>query len=167
MPDPSTAVKDILLLIGTQTGNAEMVAEDMAEVLSDEGFRVHLVDMADSYAELLGEYQQVILCTSTWGDGELPDNAIDLYESIETLEPALGHILYGIMALGDHVYDPHFCAAARIFERLFDRLGATRVIDTHQIDAGPDQRDLQDAKIWALHFAGHLKTSCAQGASAA
>ena len=156
----------LLVLIGTQTGNAELVAEDMAEELGEAGLTVHLVDMADAYPELVAGYGRVILCTSTWGDVELPDNAIDLYEGLEALAPDLSHLAYGVFALGDHLYDPHFCAAARLFENLFDRLGAVRVIDTFEVDAGPTERDLKQARAWALRAAAFRTTSGAPAAEA-
>lgn len=143
---------ELLMLIGTQTGNTELVAEEIAQQLAQSGHRIHFVDMADAYPEMLSDYAHLIVATSTWGDGELPDNAIEFYETLDNLSPDLSHIQYGILALGDHVYDPHYCQAARIMTGILDNLGAQKRIETFEIDAGPTFDDIQAATNWAERF---------------
>ena len=139
----------VLLLIGTVTGNAERVAEDVAEFLGNQGVTLHLVDMADAYPELLLDYTVGLLCLSTWGEGELPDNAIDLYEGLTAYRPDLAHFSFGTIALGDHEYDPHFCAAAPQFAQILTELGATEITPPHEIDQGPPDEDIAAAQAWA------------------
>lgn len=141
---------ELLMLIGTQTGNTEKVAEAVAQHLADHGATVHYVDLADAYPEMLADYERLILATSTWGDGELPDNALDFYEALAQLNPDLSHLRFGILALGDHTYDPHFCKAGLIFAEKFVALGANAVIAQHEIDAGPTRKDIQMACAWGL-----------------
>lgn len=140
----------ILMLIGTQTGNTEVVAEAVAQHLADAGAEVHYVDLADAYPEMFADYTQLLIATSTWGDGELPDNALDFYDALTALQPDLAHLHYAILALGDHTYDPHFCAAAHLFSDALDALNAIKIYPDHQIDAGPGPRDLEIAKMWGL-----------------
>jgi flavodoxin len=149
----SDAYPDILLLFGTQTGNAETVAEHLADTLESSGFTVHLVDMMDAYPELLAAYRQIIICTSTWGDGELPDNAVDLYEGLARYQTDLSQVVYGIVALGDHAYDPHFCAGGLLFSMRLTELGARQVLDRFEINVGPEDEDLKGAHDWALDCA--------------
>ncbi len=149
VPGFPSAFPDILLLFGTQTGNAEAVAYSMAEALEAEGFTVHLLDMADAYPELLADYHQLLVCISTWGEGELPDNAIDFYEAIEMIEPDLSHLIFGIVALGDHYYDPHFCAAGKLMRQRLSQFSAAEVYAMLEIDTGSSAEDLEAVRAWA------------------
>lgn len=150
MPAPThTPVHpDVLLLFGTQTGNAETVAYAMAQTLEAAGFTAHLLDMADAYPELLADYHQLMVCISTWGEGELPDNAYDLYEGLAAVQPDLAHLAFGIVALGDHYYDPHFCEAGRLMATQLIEAGATAVYPMLEIDTGPTDQDLAAAEDW-------------------
>lgn len=140
---------NLLMLIGTQTGNTETVAESVAQHLAQEGHTIHFVDLADAYPEMLLDYNYLILAISTWGDGELPDNALDFYETFLTLAPALSHLQFAILALGDHTYDPYFCKAGEIFTEILTRFGARKALPTHEIDAGPTREDIRRACHWS------------------
>ncbi len=140
----------ILMLIGTQTGNTETVAEAVAQHLAVAGHLIHFVDLADAYPEMLMEYPHLILATSTWGDGELPDNALDFYETLLALAPDLSHLQYAILALGDHTYDPYFCKAAEIFQDILHQFGARQSQAPYEIDAGPTKDDIRGACEWAI-----------------
>lgn len=164
--DFSHAHADVLLLYGTVTGNAELVAEDVGHYLGDAGFTVHLLDMADALPETLQDFTQVIICTSSWGDGELPDNAIDLYEGLTAYRPDLSHVHYGVIGLGDRIYEPHFCGGAKRIDELFSDLGAITALKRFEIDAGPTDRDIQEACRWSLRCAVQFSTAMA-GSTAA
>lgn len=140
----------ILILVGTQTGNSERVAEDIADALADAGHTSHLVDMADALPEMLEDSGRLIAVLCTWSDGTFPDNAVEFFDSLLTLAPDLGHLVYGIVGLGDHLYDPFFLTAAYRLADQLDAFGAHRVIDTFEIDKGPTAADLDAACAWAL-----------------
>lgn len=143
----------ILVLVGTQTGNSERVAEDVAEALARAGHTVQLVDMADAVPELLEEYTRLIVVLCTWADGTFPDNAIPFWEQLDELAPDLRHLAYGVIALGDRLYEPYYqVAASRLAERL-DALGATRAADYFEIDGRPRPKDLRGAERWAIRCA--------------
>lgn len=147
--DLSTAHPEVLLLVGTRTGNAELVADAVAEALRPYGFLVDVVLMMDVEPELLYDYAQVIVCTSTYGEGEPPEMAQDFYEALAQGGADLSHLAYGIISLGDRHYE-HFAQGGRLFEALLDRLGAVAVIDLHEIDQGPRPEQLRAAQAWAL-----------------
>lgn len=140
----------ILILIGTQTGNSERVAEDVADALADEGYTSRLVDMADALPEMLEEVERMIAVLCTWSDGTFPDNAVDFYESLVAIAPDLSGMAYGIIGLGDHLYDPYFLTAAYRLADTLDDLGARRAVPTFEIDKGPSPQDLDGARVWAL-----------------
>lgn len=140
----------ILILIGTQTGNSERVADDVADALAEAGHTSLLVDMADAVPEMLAETDRLIAVLCTWAEGTFPDNAVEFYDSLVALAPDLSGLAYGIVGLGDHLYDPYFLTAAeRLADRL-DALGATRAVPMFEIDKGPSAEDLDGAQAWAL-----------------
>lgn len=138
----------ILILVGTQTGNAEKVAESVADELTAAGLGTEVVDMWDAYPEVVAAHETALLCISTWGDGDLPDNAVDLFEALERVGLRLDHLRYGIIALGDHAYDPHFCSAGHRFDALLASLGARKLADVLEIDEGPTEADLDGVRGW-------------------
>ncbi|MEL7363806.1 MAG: flavodoxin family protein [Bacteroidota bacterium] len=147
--DLTAAYREILVLVGTQTGNSELVAEDIADHLAELGFECDLTDMADAYPELLVDYRQVIVVMCTWSNGTPPDNAVAFVEGVEAVAPILRHLAYGVIALGDHDYDPYYCVAAyRLADRL-DALGATRAVDHLDVDGTPRPSHYEAARAWA------------------
>ena len=136
-----------VVLFGTETGNAEDLAEDLAATLEEAGVEAEVVDMEAAEPGLLDGSRAVIVCTATHGDGELPDNSVDFYETLEEERPDLGGVLYGLCGLGDSAY-ADFCEAGRIWSRLLSDLGATEVIERYEIDGIPDEDDVEGASEW-------------------
>lgn len=77
------------IIFGTESGNAEMAAEDMATVLTEAGIEAKAVAMDDYDVNGLTDEEHVILMTSTYGEGELPMTTLPFYESLKTLSPTL------------------------------------------------------------------------------
>lgn len=150
MLDFTAAHLDILVLVGTQTGNGETVADAVMDRLGEVGFTVHLVDMADAYPEMLLDYRQLIAVTCTWSDGTFPDNAVPFFESLVAVEPDLSHLAFGMIGLGDHDYDPFYQAAAYRLRDTLANLGAHEAIGLHEIDGVPRPAVLEAAEAWAL-----------------
>lgn len=142
-----------LVLFGTQTGNSELVAHDVADVLSSQGEEVDVVDMAEAYPELLGDYSRLIVSVCTWAEGTFPDNAIAFWEALETIDVDCSRLAYGIIALGDRLYDPYYQVAAyRLADRL-EELGASRAVAMLEID-GPVLPSVRESvRRWTRTFA--------------
>ena len=151
--DLTTAHPDVLLLVGTQTGNSEIVAEAVAERLGDLGFASHLLDMAEAYPEVLADYRQVIAVTCTWSEGTFPDNAVDFVDALDALRPDLSGVAFGVVGLGDRDYDPYYQTAAHRLAELFRACGAEEAIPVCEIDGGPTADDVADAEAWATRCA--------------
>jgi len=147
---------DILVLVGTQTGNAELVADAVAARLGELGFTCHVLDMADAYPEMLGEYRQLVAAVCTWAEGTYPDNALDFTAGLDTLAPALGHLAFAVVGLGDRGYEPYYQTAA---ERLRDRLsalGAREATAMLEIDGAPAPAHLARAREWTSGLASRF-----------
>ena len=151
--DLSGAYPDVLVLVGTQTGNSETVADAVAAQLGEVGFSCHVIDMAEAYPEMLADYRQLVVVLCTWAEGTFPDNTVAFYEALEALAPPLGHLAYGLVGLGDRDYDPYYEVAAYRLAETLDRLGARRVAAIHEIDGVPTPEDVAGATAWALRLA--------------
>jgi MioC protein len=129
---------DITILVGTMTGTAQLVAQEL-ELRTDDGetrAQARLMDNLD--AAVFEGGGLFLICTSTYGQGDVPDNAKQLYESLQTARPDLSHVRYGVIALGDRTYAETFCNGGRRFDRILSELGATRIgeILLHDASAG-------------------------------
>ena len=140
---------DILILVGTESGNAELVAETLAEELGPAGHEVEV--MAEAHA-LPKADRVVLICTSTHGDGDLPDNIIPLQEMLSQSRPDLAHLRYGVIALGDQTFADTFCGAGRQLDALFAGLGATKVGERLEIDACTQPLPDDEALTWAQEW---------------
>ena len=151
--DLSGAYPDVLVLVGTQTGNSETVADAVAAQLGEVGFSCHVTDMAEAYPEMLADYRQLAVVLCTWAEGTFPDNAIAFFETLTALAPPLGHLAYGLVGLGDRDYDPYYQVAAYRLAATLDALGARRVVPIYEIDGVPTPEDVAGAAAWALGLA--------------
>ena len=139
---------EITILIGTMTGTAQLVAQEL-ELRIDDGetrARARLMDNLDA-AVLVGG-GLFLICTSTYGQGDVPDNAKQLYESLQTARPDLSHIRYGVIALGDRTYAETFCNGGRRFDRILSELGAKRIGDVLLHDASAGTMPEEVAAEW-------------------
>lgn len=73
---------EIIIAYGTETGNAEMLAEDAANAASDFNLEGRVCDMEDLSVDDLSSASRVMIVCSTWGEGDQPDNAQDLYDDV-------------------------------------------------------------------------------------
>jgi MioC protein len=118
---------DLTILVGTMTGNAQLVAQEL-ELFLDDGeiaVRTRLMDGLDSGVFDGGGL--FLICTSTYGQGDVPDNAKALYESLQARRPDLSSVQYGVVALGDRTYKDTFCNGGRRFDAILSELGAKRI----------------------------------------
>ncbi len=101
------------ILVGTMTSTADYVAQaiqmDCADLVSD--IEIELMDNLDIgiFNESNAKDALYLICSSTYGQGDVPDNARALYESMGTAPAFLGHVKYGVLALGDRTYLQTFC----------------------------------------------------------
>lgn len=153
---------DILILVGTESGNAQMVADLLQEELAKDGHAVEVeakaMDKAKDKAKdkggaaRLAERGVVLICCSTHGEGELPENIRPLCDELARTWPDLSHLRYGVIALGDQSYRETFCRGGKTIDALFASLGAERIGERLEIDACtqplPDEEALDWAKEW-------------------
>lgn len=139
-------VKALTILYGSQTGNAESVAYDTAEKAKDYGMTASVHDMDDVDAQIFVKSSRVLIVTSTYGEGEMPDNAESLWQTMsDENAPKLDGTFFSVLALGDTSYD-EFCLAGKLWDDRLETLGAARV--TSRVDCDIDFE--QPAEEWMI-----------------
>lgn len=130
----STEPLDVHVLYGTETGNAEEIAETFETKLKSQNLNVHLWDMDDIPRDSLPEVEHLFIICSTQGVGEPPINALDLYDYLHGDDaPQLDQVNFAVLALGDQDF-PDFCQAGKDFDHILGQLGANRVADRVDCD---------------------------------
>ena len=127
--------KSITILFGTESGNAEFAAEDMASEVLDRS--VEVIDMSDFEVDTFSKENLYLIICSTHGEGELPSGALPFHEALQTMNPDLTGIEYAMFGLGDSSYENYSKGSEHIDSKL-SSLGATRVGEygRHDADTG-------------------------------
>lgn len=133
----------VTILIGSQTGNSEALGKKLSKAMAKMNFKPELIDLGSYDKAKLASEQNVLIITSTYGDGEPPDNAADFHEWILSDEaPSLEGVNFSVLGLGDTEY-PDFCKCAIEFDERFAQLGATRIFP--RVDCDVDFDECYDA----------------------
>jgi MioC protein len=140
------------ILVGTMTSTADYVAQaiqmDCADLVDE--IEVQLMDGLD--INVFDEDALYLICTSTYGSGDVPDNARALYDSLDQQPKFLGHVRYGVIALGDCTYVQTFAFGGKKFDARLADLGAQRIGDLwiHDASAGTLPEEL--GTIWCREW---------------
>lgn len=141
-------VNNVTILFGTESGNSEMVADEMTEALTAKGIAVRQVGMEDYAVSDLPVEATVILVTSTYGEGDLPETTAPFYEELMKLRPDLSGLEFAAFGLGDSSYETYNLAITKL-TGAFVELGARQLGATgfHDADTGLDHCEV--AVAWA------------------
>jgi MioC protein len=146
----------VTILVGTMTGTADLVAEEVKDALEADGASVEVIPMDGLDASVFGGEGPFLVCTSTYGQGDIPDNGQALFADLEAARPDLAKVEYGVIALGDRTYATTFCFGGKRFDELLTSLGARRVGDImlHDASAGtiPEEVAIDWARAWIAGF---------------
>ncbi|WP_436322989.1 assimilatory sulfite reductase (NADPH) flavoprotein subunit [Vibrio cidicii] len=128
----------LTIIFASQTGNAKGVAEALEQEAQAAGIAVQLFDASDYKGKDLAKETHVIFVASTNGEGEAPDNALELHEFLQSKKaPKLPNLQYGVIGLGDSSYE-FFCQTGKDFDAFLEKLGAKRFIDRVDCDVDYD-----------------------------
>ncbi|AAU22859.1 assimilatory sulfite reductase (NADPH) flavoprotein subunit [Bacillus sp. FSL W8-0445] len=155
--------KEVTILFGSQTGNAQGLAENAAKTLTERGFQVTVSSMSDFKPNQLKKLKNLLIVVSTHGEGDPPDNALSFHEFLHGRRaPKLDDLRYSVLALGDTSYE-FFCQTGKEFDQRLGELGGTRLHPRVDCDLDYDE----PAAAWLDGVISSLNEGQEQGASAA
>jgi sulfite reductase (NADPH) flavoprotein alpha-component len=134
-PAPETKpLTPLTILFGSQTGNAENLSKRIAKEAGKRGFAPTIQDLGKYATAQLASEAALLVVTSTYGDGEPPDNAKAFWEFLGgEAAPKLAQMKFSVLALGDSNY-PKFCAFGKAVDERLEKLGATRALPRTDCD---------------------------------
>ena len=151
----------VLVLWASQTGNAESFAADTAAALSAARVDAELIEMDDCPLQRLSDATEILVVTSTFGEGGPPDNAGDFWSRLCRADaPSLTGTRFAVLGYGDSSYDD-YCGFARSVDARLAVLGADRMLE--RVASEPD--DEETARQWLarvtelLNHPDHLATN--------
>jgi MioC protein len=134
------------------TGTAQLCAQEMELALGDDDVQIETLLMDQLDAGVFSREGVFLICTSTYGQGDVPDNAKALYDDLKVRQPKLAHVRYGVFGLGDRTYAETFNFGGKKFDELLAELGAERIGERHTHDASsgilPEETALEWCQDW-------------------
>jgi sulfite reductase (NADPH) flavoprotein alpha-component len=147
---------NLLIAFGSQSGNAESYSKKLAKSATAKGFAARAVSLENIKPSDLAKDKNVLIVTSTWGEGDPPDNAVNFWNELESAEaPSMNGVNYSVLALGDFNYADTFCLAGKKIDARIEELGGNRI--TPRIDCDVEYEEL--AKKWSDEALAILQAS--------
>ncbi len=139
--------RDLLLIFGTETGNAEELADDAAHSAAGFDLNPTVMDMEDiTPGDISGAKRLIVIC-STWGEGEQPVNAQDLYDAVsESEDGSMEGVNFAVLALGDTAFE-FFCESGKEWDAILEEKGGKRT--NERLDCDTDYDDYAEEWIGA------------------
>ncbi|MCJ8233865.1 assimilatory sulfite reductase (NADPH) flavoprotein subunit [Aeromonas veronii] len=151
----------LTILYGSQTGNAKGVATAIKAQAEARGLPVTLASMADYKPKQLKKESHLLVVVSTYGEGEPPESAVDLFEQLKKGKIGkLDGLRFAVLGLGDSSYE-FFCQTGKDFDDFLAKAGAERVYELASLDV-----DYQDAaKAWGEQALNAITATLSTGAA--
>lgn len=148
----------ITILYGTETGNAEMLAEDISAKLGS-SHEVLMLNLSDCSSDVLQPGQLYLIVSSTYGEGEVPGSAKAFYSALQAEAPSLEGVTYGVFGLGDRgQYPTTFAEGSKRLDELLSQLGAKRIGERGIHDASSSALAEDVAEAWLFNILPETRT---------
>ncbi|MBU3572082.1 flavodoxin [Priestia aryabhattai] len=151
-------MKEILLAYASMSGNTEAIADLIEEELVKHGLHVKRAEVYDIDASDLVSAESIIFGAYTWGDGELPDDFLDLYDEMDDID--LSQKQMAVFGSGDSSYDV-FCGAVDLIEEKIKGRNGNITVPGLKIELSPFGEDVEKCKVFAKDFAEVVAKSAA------
>ena len=153
------------LLVGTMTGTAQLVAQELELAWGDDEIQVETLLMDKLDSTVFAREGIFLIVTSTYGQGDVPVNAKALYEDLIARRPDLSRLRYGVFGLGDRTYAETFNFGGKRFDDILRELGAQRIGDRVQHDASSGVLPEEMAEEWGAGWLALAKEAAEAGVS--
>jgi sulfite reductase (NADPH) flavoprotein alpha-component len=151
---------ELTVLFGSESGNAESLADQTVKAAAKAGFKAKAVSMGDIKPAKLKGVENLLVLVSTWGEGDPPENAVDFVEAfMGDKAPKLEGTRFSVLGLGDTSYE-HFCKMGIDIDARLEALGAKRVFDRKDCDVDFDD----DYAAWSKGALAALEALAAPAA---
>lgn len=138
---------DTLIVVATMTGTAEMVGEDILAAIGPERAQMLPAERVDLNA--LNGLETLLIVSSTYGNGEVPEPAKPLYAAIESAHQLKGPVRYGVIGLGDRsLYPETFARGGQLWDSLLSDKGLARACDPLLVDCSTSQAVSDESIAW-------------------
>jgi MioC protein len=152
------AAERVGIFTATMTGLAELCAEEIEGALGQLGFEVERRLMDSLEPEDLAKVEIVVIVSSTYGHGDIPDNGQSLFAALSNRGALTGQ-QFAVFGLGDRTYADTFCHAGEKWDALLAQTGATRIAPLMRHDAGAGTLAEDEAAGWAAGWAATLRAA--------
>ncbi len=138
----------VVILYGTETGNGELVADAISDVLAVD-HDPSIYDMTEFAVEDLDPEDFLVIVCSTYGEGELPTGAEPFAEELDAVDPDLTGLRFAVFGLGDTVYGETFNRGGEIIAGMLTKRGAVQVGEHARHDNSSPVKPAKQAAEWA------------------
>ncbi|MEL7415676.1 MAG: flavodoxin family protein [Pseudomonadota bacterium] len=137
------------LLYGTETGNTEMLCEDLQEHLEGD-HEVSIANLEDTDpADLSSDVFYIFVC-STYGEGELPQSAIPFAEALKSGGADLTGIRFAVFGFGDTTYEATYNNGSVVLMQALLKAGAEFIGERGLHDASGLEDPIDIAAPWSV-----------------
>ena len=155
---------NITILVGTMTGTAQLVAQEIELAFAGPQLDIDVIFMDALDRRVFERPGVFLICTSTYGQGDVPDNAKALYADLQAKRPNLSQVRYGVFGLGDRTYAETFNFGGKRFDDILCELGAQRIGERVQHDASSGVLPEETAQEWGVEWLTLAREASAQAA---
>ena len=134
------------IIVGSMLGGTEYVAEAIEEKLNEKGHQTTL-HLSPDFSQIEQNDQYWIICTSTHGAGDLPDNIQQFVLDLDNYPNDLSTSGFFILGVGDSSYDT-FCHAAKTIENSMLAKNSKQLSDRFELDMSQDIDPEDLAQAW-------------------
>lgn len=142
------------IIVGSMMGGTEYIAEACEEELNTLGHQTQL-HLTPIFAEINKIKTKWLICTSTHGAGDYPDNLQKFVSDLKNSPQDLSCIHYMILGIGDSQYDT-YCYAAKNIDKYLKSKGCKKIINNKLFDISQDIDPEDLAKQWINTNKDHI-----------
>lgn len=135
---PAATTGKLTILYGTESGNAERLADFSAKEAKKRGLAAKVLNMADANPADLVKLDNLLVIVSTWGEGDPPETAVPFFKALPGTQVDLSKLKYSVCALGDTAYE-QFCRAGKDVDAWLEANGAQRVVARQDCDVAYEE----------------------------